>query len=455
MTIAIAKGTAAVLTGSPALFAETLHTVADAGNEVLLFVALRRSRRPPDQSHPLGYGPERYYWALLAAVGMFVVGGALSVWEGVRALIHPPELEAFWAGVIVLVIALVLDSVSRAIALRELRRQAEQRGVTVRELLRESPDPTVVTVYLEDSIDVLGAGLALVALVLHHVTDSAVPDALATIVIGLLLGYVAVRLTGRNRQLLANQGVPERYIVQLRERLTAAAGVHGVARLEAVYLGPGEVLVAADVRMEDGLSGDEVTAVLARIRDEAARELPVIARLYLTPVALERGVDRVRPAGHLQVAQPGRLAARRAYRRRVELRAAAVLEHDRLGARVQVPVAPLLEREQDRVQLVARLGQLVLVARWALGVRAPLDDPGVLELAQPRREHVARGAGGRLEAGEPRVAVADLAHDQQRVAIADDAERVGDRADPLSGLVSDSFALVPRAFGIQTYRRLS
>jgi cation diffusion facilitator family transporter len=284
-TIAIAKGTAAALTASPALLAETLHTVADAGNEVLLWIALRRSRRPADPSHPLGYGPERYYWALLAAVGMFVIGGAVSIWEGVNALIEPRALEAFWAGVIVLVIALVLDSVSRVVALRQLRRQAEQRGLTVRELLRESPDPTVVTVYLEDSIDVIGAALALLALVLHRVTESAVPDALVTIVIGLLLGYVALKLTSRNRQLLANQGVPDRYVVQLRDRLAATAGVDSVRRLEAVYLGPGEVLVAADVLMEDGLSGDEVIAVLAGIRDAAARELPVIARLYLTPVS--------------------------------------------------------------------------------------------------------------------------------------------------------------------------
>src|SRR5512133_1955399 len=97
-TIAIAKGTAAVLTGSPALLAETLHTVADAGNEVFLFIAIRRSRAPADATHPFGYGPERYYWALLAAIGMFVVGGAVSIWDGVQALIHPPELEAFWAG---------------------------------------------------------------------------------------------------------------------------------------------------------------------------------------------------------------------------------------------------------------------------------------------------------------------------------------------------------------------
>jgi cation diffusion facilitator family transporter len=286
-TIATAKGIAALLTGSPALLAETLHTLADAGNEVLLWIALGRSRRPADPSHPLGYGPERYYWALLAAVGMFVIGGALSIWEGVHALIHPPALETFWVGVVVLIIALVLDSVSRVVAVRQLRRQAAERGVTVRELLRESPDPTVVTIYLEDSIDILGAALALAALVLHRVTGSALPDALATIAIGLLLGYVALKLTSRNRQLIANQGVPERYLNQLRDGLTAVAGVEAVARLEAVYLGPGEVLVAADVRMGAELGGDELTAVLARIRSDAARDFPVIARLYLTPVPRE------------------------------------------------------------------------------------------------------------------------------------------------------------------------
>src|SRR5919206_1159847 len=121
--IATAKGIAAALTGSSALFAETLHTVADAGNEVFLWIAIRRSRRPPDATHPFGYGPERYYWALLAAVGMFVVGGALSIWDGIHALFHPPELEAFWVGVAVLLIALVLDSASRTVAVRQLRTQ--------------------------------------------------------------------------------------------------------------------------------------------------------------------------------------------------------------------------------------------------------------------------------------------------------------------------------------------
>jgi len=283
-TIAIAKGTAAALTGSPALLAETLHTIADAGNEVFLWIAVTRSRHAADASHPFGYGPERYYWALIAAIGMFLIGGALSVWEGINALFHPRPLEDFWVGVAVLLVALVLDGLSRLVAVRTLRRQAELRGVTVRELIRESPDPTVVTVYLEDTIDVVGAALALLALILHRVTGSALPDALATIAIGLMLGFVALRLTGRNRQLLTNQAVPDRYIVELRRRLVEMPGIAGVATLSAVYLGPGEVLVTAEVTVEAGQDGDGVVSALAHARRAITRDAPAIARMYLTPV---------------------------------------------------------------------------------------------------------------------------------------------------------------------------
>jgi cation diffusion facilitator family transporter len=285
--IATAKGTAAALTGSPALFAETLHTVADAGNEVLLYVAIRRSRHPPDATHPFGYGPERYYWALLAAIGMFVVGGAVSIWDGIRALVHPPELEAFWVGVAVLIVAIVLDALSRTVALRQLRTQAARRGQSVGDLLQETADPTVLTIYLEDTIDVLGAVLALIGLVVHHLTGSATADATASILIGGLLCFIASSLTGRNRRLLSNQSVPDRYIERMRARLESEAEIHAVTHLEAVYLGPNDVLVAADVTMADGLTGSEVAAALARMRTDIARELPIISRLYLTPVEHE------------------------------------------------------------------------------------------------------------------------------------------------------------------------
>jgi cation diffusion facilitator family transporter len=278
--IAVAKGVAAVLTASPALLAETLHTVADTGNELLLAVALRRGRRLPDATHPLGYGPELYFWALLAAIGMFLVGGAISVYRGIDALLHPEELDSFWIGVGVLLVALTLDGISRIVASRRLRAQAERRGLSVREMIRESADPTIITVYAEDTIDVIGAALALVAIVLHQVTGSAVPDALASIVIGLLLGVVAWRLAGRNRALLSNQAVPERYVQQMRERLEQEPLVVAVVDLRAVYLGPGQVLAVADLRLAEC----SVAPTLARIRAAIQEEIPAIAWLYLTPV---------------------------------------------------------------------------------------------------------------------------------------------------------------------------
>jgi cation diffusion facilitator family transporter len=284
LAIATAKGIAAALTGSAALFAETLHSVADAGNEVLLYIAVRRSERPPDDLHPFGHGPERYYWALLAAIGMFLVGGAVSVWEGINALVEPRPLDHFWVGVGVLLVALVLDGVSRMVAARQVRLEARRRGESIRTLLRETPDPALTTVYLEDTADVLGASLALAALVLRKTTGAEWPDAVATILIGCLLAFVAIRLARRNRDLITNQAVPPRYIERLRGRIESQAGIEAVSEIEAVYLGANEVLVAADVRLEPQLSEEDAARALVRARSEMCGSVPAIARLYLTPV---------------------------------------------------------------------------------------------------------------------------------------------------------------------------
>jgi len=182
--------------------------------------------------------------------------------------------------VVVLLIALALDGTSRVVASRRLKRQAQRRGLTTREMIAESADPTLITVYAEDSIDVIGAALALVALTLHQVTGSGIPDAIATILIGLLLGVVAWRLADRNRSLLTHQAVPDRYTARLRERLDATPEVLGVGDIVAVYLGPGEVLVAADVR----LAQCDVAATLARLREQVMADAPQIRRLYLTPL---------------------------------------------------------------------------------------------------------------------------------------------------------------------------
>jgi Co/Zn/Cd efflux system component len=181
-------------------------------------------------------------------------------------------------------VALVLDGASRTVAGRALRTQARERGVDVRTLLRESPDPTVTTVYLEDTADVLGALLALAALVLHRLTGSALPDALATLAIGCLLVYLALRLLGRNRQLLANQAVPDRYVERLAGRITAEAGIEELRGIEAIYLGAGQVLAAADLHMDPELDAEGVAHALMTARARICEDVPVVTRLYLTPV---------------------------------------------------------------------------------------------------------------------------------------------------------------------------
>jgi divalent metal cation (Fe/Co/Zn/Cd) transporter len=143
----------------------------------------------------------------------------------------------------------------------------------------------VTTVYLEDTVDVLGATLALVALVLHRVTGSALADALASLLIGVLLTYVAVRLASRNRAMLANASVPERVLGRISARLEREPEIAAVVRIEGVYLGPREALLAADVALADDVGAEAITGRLRAIRDQVRAEAPGVARLYLTPVA--------------------------------------------------------------------------------------------------------------------------------------------------------------------------
>jgi cation diffusion facilitator family transporter len=200
-----AKTAAAALTGSAALFAETLHSLADTGNQLLLLKGLRRARRRPDARHPFGYGAELFYWSLLAALGIFVAGGVLSVWEGTQRLLHPSEMQAGLLGFAVLGLGCLLDGTSWLTSVRQLRREARARGVPLRQHIRTTTDTTVTAVYYEDAAALAGNAIALAGLGIHQLLGSAAPDALAGIVIGLLLAGIGLQLAGRNRALLTNR----------------------------------------------------------------------------------------------------------------------------------------------------------------------------------------------------------------------------------------------------------
>ena len=280
LLVAVAKGVAALLTGSAAMLAETTHSIADTFNEVLLYVGVRSGARPADERHPFAYGKAGYIWALLAAVGIFVVGGLFAIAVGVQTLRRPEPVTNVAVGVAVLLISAGLEATSWRRARRQLRSEAGARHLDLGEYLVTSSDPTPTAVFLEDSAALVGIALALAALVLHITTGSALWDGAASLLIGLLLIAVAVVLMRRNLALLTDEAAP----ADIRERLRLAVArepwVAEVAELTAVYIGPRHLLVLAHVVPVDGA---DLPGNIGRLRRRLLA-VPAIAAAEITPI---------------------------------------------------------------------------------------------------------------------------------------------------------------------------
>lgn len=177
LLIAIAKTIAAALTGAASMVAEAAHSWADTGNEIFLYVAARRSVKPADASHPVGYGREAYVWSLFAAFGLFVVGAGVSIMHGVQELFDPEPADRFGISYAVLAIAFVLEGTSFLQAWRQSRREASASHRDVLDHVMSTSDPTLRAVFFEDAAALIGLVIAFVGILLHQITGSAVPDA--------------------------------------------------------------------------------------------------------------------------------------------------------------------------------------------------------------------------------------------------------------------------------------
>ncbi len=273
LLIAAAKGVAGVLAGSPALLSEAAHSVADSMNEVFLLAALRRSRRPADQRHPFGYGKERYFWSLLAAVGIFVMGGCFSFLQGIDALrSHEQEsTSGYVIGLSVLGVALVAEGGSLLRALHQVRGQRGGIG----------SDPALRTVVAEDGTAVLGVLLAAGGMALHMVTGEAVWEASASIAIGLLLVYVAYRLGKDARDQLIGEAVDPELRDDIRAMLDEQPEIDQVASLLTMRLGLDSTLIAARIDLKPGLDSEDVELVSERIKAAVVEAWPEADQVFL------------------------------------------------------------------------------------------------------------------------------------------------------------------------------
>jgi cation diffusion facilitator family transporter len=272
LAIAVAKLVAGLASGSAAMLSEAVHSFADTVTELLLLVAIRRGERAPDRAHPLGYGRETYVWALLAAVSTFVAGAGFAVTEGTHTILADGEAEGhFTLNYVILAVAFVLESLSLRTALRQVRGKAAVWGTTPGRYLSVTSDTTVKAVALEDSAALVGIVLAAGGLGLEQLTGRAVWDGIASVLIGLLLAVVAVVLGKANLSLLIGRSVPVDIRARVRSEVLALPHVTEVGEVLAVYLGPGQMLVAVQVDFDDTASAAQVEHVAdeveSRVRD--------------------------------------------------------------------------------------------------------------------------------------------------------------------------------------------
>ncbi|WP_423748131.1 cation diffusion facilitator family transporter, partial [Frankia canadensis] len=281
LVIAAAKSVAAMLTGSASMVAEAAHSWADTGNEVFLVLANRRSRRPPEPDHPQGFGREAYVWALFAAMGLFVAGGAVSITHGVQELLAGESGGEYLVGYIVLAVSFVLEGVSFLQSARQARREAASMDRDVIEHVLLTTDPTLRAVFAEDSAALAGVLLAALGLGLHQATGIAAFDALGSILVGVLLGAVALVLIGRNRRFLVGQEADPRVRTATIRALLALPDVDRVTRLRVEVVGPRMVTVVGDV----DLVGDEIepdVAIRLRGVEAALTASPAVVHAVLS-----------------------------------------------------------------------------------------------------------------------------------------------------------------------------
>ncbi|MFD9380582.1 cation diffusion facilitator family transporter [Streptomyces sp. NPDC059999] len=283
LVICVAKGVGGVIAGSPALLSEAAHSVADSLNEVFLLASVKRSRRPADERHPFGYGKERFFWSLLAAVGIFVTGGCFSVFQGIEAFRSggSESHKGYVIGLIVLFAALLAEGASLVRAVRQVRGEARKAGRSTTEEIRQVRDPALRTVLAEDSTACAGVVLAMIGMALHMVTGEVAYEAWASILIGVLLVYVAYTLGKGARAQLIGEAADPAMQSEVRALLRRQPEIDSVTALLTMQLGPDSVLLAAGIDLTAGYDSETVEDAMVRIRDELKARWPELDQVFL------------------------------------------------------------------------------------------------------------------------------------------------------------------------------
>lgn len=280
LSIAVAKGVAAFFTGSSAMLAESIHSLADSGNQVLLLLGMRQSRKGPSEDHPLGFGKSIYFWSFLVAIILFSVGGMFSLYEGWHKYHHPEAISKWWIAVVVLVFGIIVEGISFRVCVQEVNK--ERRGRTYWRWFRESRTSELIVIFGEDLAALLGLVFALFAVLATVVTGNPVWDAIGTMLIGILLLVIAWFIAVEVKALLIGQSVEKPKRQEMRAFLEARPEVAEIYRVLTLQMGP-EAMVAVKARMAPGLKGETLVGAINTVERDFRTHFPMVGWLFFEP----------------------------------------------------------------------------------------------------------------------------------------------------------------------------
>ena len=284
--IAVAKFGGAAYTGSSAMVAEGVHSLVDTGNQLLLLLGMKRSRRPADARHPFGYSREIYFWSFVVAVLLFTAGGTVAIYEGVQKLAHPHPIENPFVNYTILVLAILLEGGSSVLALKEFR--ASSGGQHWWTAVREAKDPVLFTILFENTAAVLGLVVALIGLIGADLLGRPALDGYASIAIGLILIVASLLLARETKSLIVGEAASDELLASVERLICDGQGVVGVRDIFSSHLGPHHVVVTAAVDFEDSLPAGDVERVVAHIGDRVRSAQPDIKHLFLAPTSFTK-----------------------------------------------------------------------------------------------------------------------------------------------------------------------
>jgi cation diffusion facilitator family transporter len=291
--IAIAKFVGFLITRSAGMLAESVHSFADTGNQGLLLLGGSRAKREATPEHPFGYGRERYFWAFAVALVLFSMGGLFALYEGIEKFRHPHEVEKVWVAIAILVFALVLEGNSLRIAVKEANHARGDSSWW--SFIRNSKQPELPVVLLEDTGAELGLAAALVGVIVAHQTGDARWDAVGSMVIGVLLIVIAIVLIIEMKGLLIGESASKSDRQAIRDAIVGSARVDDLIHIRTQHIGPDEILVAAKVEFDSALTFDQVSEAINVTEANIRRAVPAARMIYIEPDFRRDGTDEPAP----------------------------------------------------------------------------------------------------------------------------------------------------------------